>query len=136
MTDDLKTQDTAQTPAPRADNDAVLCDLADRDCVPCRGGVPPLTTKEIAPLLAQLPGWSVVDDHHLHHLYEFPDFLSGLAFVNEIGRLAEEQGHHPDLMLTWGKVVVTLYTHKIEGLAEADFVLAAKIDRLPRAATA
>jgi 4a-hydroxytetrahydrobiopterin dehydratase len=110
----------------------LVCDLADRTCVPCRGGIPPLTAKEIAPLLVQLDGWTAVDDHHLHRQFDFPDFISGLVFVNEIGRLAEEQGHHPDLFLSWGKVVVTLYTYKIGGLAEADFVLAAKIDRLPR----
>lgn len=112
--------------------DLLTCDLADRDCVPCRGGIAPLTAREIAPLLVQLDGWTVVDDHHLHRQYDFPDFVSALAFVNEIGRLAEERGHHPDLFLSWGKVVVTLYTYKIDGLAEADFVLAAQISRLSR----
>ncbi|MCA9538933.1 MAG: 4a-hydroxytetrahydrobiopterin dehydratase [Myxococcales bacterium] len=108
------------------------CSLADRTCAPCRGGVPPLTDEQIAPLAAQLDGWSVVDSHHLNKRYDFPDFVRALAFVNQIGALAEEHGHHPDLQLGWGKVVVDLWTHKINGLAEADFVLAAKIDRIDR----
>ncbi|MEZ4465389.1 MAG: 4a-hydroxytetrahydrobiopterin dehydratase [bacterium] len=110
----------------------MVCDLANRHCVPCQGGVPPLTAKEIAPLLAQLPGWTVVDDHHLHRQYDFDDYLAGVAFLNRIAALAEEEGHHPDLFLSWGKVVVTIYTYKIDGLADADFVLAARIDRLER----
>lgn len=110
-----------------------ICDLADRECAPCKGGVPPLTRAQIEPLAEQLDdGWSVVDDHHLHRHFDFPDFASALAFVNTIGALAEAQGHHPNLSLTWGEVTVDMWTHKIDGLAEADFVLAAKIDRLPR----
>lgn len=107
------------------------CDLADRHCEPCRGGVPPLTPAEIEPLHAKLaPGWTVVDAHHLHRRDDFPDFKTALAHVNAIGALAEREGHHPDLTLAWGRVEVTLWTHKIDGLTEADFVLAAKIDRL------
>lgn len=109
------------------------CDLADRECAPCKGGVPPLTAAEIEPLAKQLEDdWAVVDDHHLHRHYDFPDFKSALAFVNAIGELAEAEGHHPNLSLTWGEVEIDMWTHKIDGLAEADFVLAAKIDRLPR----
>lgn len=107
------------------------CDLADRACAPCRGGVPPLTPEEIAPLAAELsPGWTVVDHHHLHKRYDFEDFASALAFVNAVGALAESAGHHPDFELAWGRVVITMWTHKIDGLAEADFVLAARIDRV------
>lgn len=107
-------------------------DLASRDCVACKGGVPPLAGAELDRLLAALGpnGWRAVDGHHLEKEYRFPDFLTALAFVNRVGEEAERQGHHPDLHLTWGKVGVTIWTHKIDGLTESDFVLAAKIDRL------
>jgi 4a-hydroxytetrahydrobiopterin dehydratase len=72
----------------------------------------------------------VVDEHHLHRTFGFPDFRQALSFTNLIGELAEEQGHHPDLCLGWGKVEVSIWTHKVNGLTESDFVLAAKIDRL------
>lgn len=106
--------------------------LSDKQCVPCRGGVPALTGDSIATLLKQLAGWDVVEEHHIGKEYEFPDFVSALAFVNRVGDLAEEQGHHPDIHLTWGKVGVRIWTHKIDGLTESDFILAAKIDKLPR----
>lgn len=110
---------------------SVVCDLADRTCEPCRGGLPPLTPGAIAPLAAELSeGWAVVEHHHLKKRYEFSDFAGALAFVNAVGALAEAEGHHPDFELGWGRVVITLWTHKIDGLAEADFVLAAKIDRI------
>jgi 4a-hydroxytetrahydrobiopterin dehydratase len=106
------------------------CDLASKECVPCRGGVPPLTASEREPLLAQLSGWTVVDGHHLSKTYPFPDFVSALAFVNRVGEVAESNGHHPDVSLSWGKVRVDVWTHKIDGLTESDFVLAAKCDRV------
>jgi 4a-hydroxytetrahydrobiopterin dehydratase len=106
--------------------------LADQTCVPCRGGIPPLTPEEIAPLAEQIPDWTVVDDHRIRREFRFDDFAGALAFVNVIGAEAETQGHHPDLALSWGRVGVTLYTHKIDGLAEADFIMAARIDRLPK----
>ena len=106
--------------------------LAEKTCVPCRGGVPPLAGEELRQLAAQVPGWEVVREHHLQRQYEFPDFVSALAFVNRVGQLAEEQGHHPDIHLAWGKVGVTTWTHKIDGLTESDFILAAKIEALPR----
>ena len=107
-------------------------DLANRECVPCKGGVPPLAGAELDRLLTALgpDGWSVVDGHHLEKEYRFPDFVTALAFVNRVGEEAERQGHHPDLHLAWGKVRVTIWTHKIDGLTESDFVLAAKLDRL------
>lgn len=105
--------------------------LSRESCVPCRGGVPKLTDAEIAPLAAELgTDWAVVDAHHLRREYTFPDFVSALAFTNRIGALAEEQGHHPDLELGWGRVVVTTWTHKIDGLTRSDFVLAAHISEL------
>jgi len=105
-------------------------DLAAKSCVPCRGGVPPLAGAEIERLLGELgpAGWRVDEGHHLEKEYAFPDFVSALAFVNRIGAIAEEQGHHPDLYLTWGRVRIQIWTHKIDGLTESDFVLAAKCD--------
>jgi len=107
-----------------------MTDLAEQTCVPCRGGVPPMEAQEAERLLARLDdGWDVVEVHHLQRSYEFPDFAEALDFVNAIGRIAEEQGHHPDVHLSWGRVGVEIWTHKIDGLTESDFVLAAKFDR-------
>lgn len=108
-----------------------MSNLANENCVPCRGGVPALKGAELRELEAQLgSGWRVVDEHHLELEKTFPDFATGLAFVNQIGALAEEEGHHPDVYLAWGKVRITLWTHKIDGLTRSDFILAAKIDQL------
>jgi 4a-hydroxytetrahydrobiopterin dehydratase len=107
-----------------------MSELSSKQCVPCRGGVPPLAGEEIQRLLAQLNGWEVVREHHLKKNYSFKDFAEALAFVNRVGALAEEQGHHPDICFGWGKVEVTIWTHKIDGLTESDFILAAKIDEL------
>jgi 4a-hydroxytetrahydrobiopterin dehydratase len=103
--------------------------LADKTCVPCRGGIPPLSAEEIWPLQAQVKDWTVVNNHHLEREYTFPDFKTALAFTNKVGAIAEEQGHHPDIFVAWGKVRVTIWTHKIDGLTESDFILAAKIDK-------
>lgn len=114
-----------------AEGVAPMSDLASRSCVPCRGGVPPLGADAIAALLAELGGsWSVEAGHHLASEYRFSDFAAGLAFVNRIGEVAEREGHHPDLELSWGRVGVKIWTHAIDGLTESDFVLAAKIDAL------
>jgi 4a-hydroxytetrahydrobiopterin dehydratase len=104
--------------------------LAERDCVPCKGGVPPMTAAEVASLLPQLPGWEAVADHHLRKTYKFKDFEQALAFVNRVGSMAEAQWHHPDIHLAWGKVAIEIWTHKIDGLTESDFVFAAKCDVL------
>lgn len=106
------------------------CELAERECVPCRGGVPPLTPEEIAPLAAQLVEWEVVGNHHLQKSYSFADFRLALNFVNRVGDLADAVDHHPDIAFGWGHATITIWTHKIDGLSESDFVLAAKIDRL------
>ena len=107
-----------------------MADLAERQCVPCRGGVPPMKGADIAKLSAQLPEWQVVNEHHLQRTYRFKNFAEALDFVNRVGELAEAQGHHPDICFGWGKAEITIWTHKIDGLTESDFVLAAKIDKL------
>lgn len=106
-----------------------MSELSSRKCEPCRGGVEPLRGQAIDELFEQLePGWEVVDGHHITRTWRFPDFASGLRFVNAIGAIAEEAGHHPDLQLSWGRVRVDLWTHKIDGLHLADFIVAARID--------
>jgi 4a-hydroxytetrahydrobiopterin dehydratase len=107
-----------------------MSELSAQQCVPCRGGVPALTGDDIGPLLSQLEGWKVVDEHHLTKLFSFPDFVQALALVNRVGELAEEQGHHPDIYLRWGEVRIDIWTHKVDGLTQSDFILAAKIDEL------
>lgn len=107
-----------------------MSELASKQCVPCRGGVPPLAGEELEKLAGQVPQWQVVNGHHITRQFTFPDFAQALAFVNKVGAIAEQQGHHPDILVTWGKAEVTTYTHKINGLTESDFILAAKIDQL------
>lgn len=106
------------------------CSLSQRQCIPCQGGVPPLEESRIRELLPQLQGWAVVNGHHLTRTFDLPDFRQALALVNRIGQVAEQEGHHPDIYLAWGKVRVDLWTHKIDGLTESDFILAAKIDQV------
>jgi 4a-hydroxytetrahydrobiopterin dehydratase len=107
-----------------------MSDLVDKTCVPCRGDVPPLRGKELEELERQLPDWEVVEGHHLRREFRFRNFREALDFVNRVGELAEEQGHHPDVEFGWGRAAITIFTHKIDGLTESDFVLAAKVDRL------
>lgn len=108
-----------------------MSDLASRECIPCRGGIDPLQGEALDALHAQLGGgWRVIDSHHLEKTYRFENFVQALEFTNRLGGLAEEVNHHPEICLGWGKVHVELYTHKIDGLAEADFVWAAKADKL------
>jgi 4a-hydroxytetrahydrobiopterin dehydratase len=112
--------------------DASLLDmpeLAQKECVPCKGGVPPLKGDALASLARQLDNWQVINDH-LEREYKFENFRQALEFTNKVGELAEKQNHHPDIYLTWGKVKLTLWTHKIDGLTESDFVFAAKVNQL------
>ena len=104
--------------------------LAAQNCVPCRGGVPPLKGGDLLPYAAQLPHWTIAHEHHVEREFKFPDFATALAFVNRVGAVAEAEGHHPDIELGWGRVAVKIYTHKIDGLTASDFILAAKIDAL------
>ena len=107
------------------------CDLAKRQCVPCQGGVPPLEGEELYELHRTLGnGWQLIADHHVKKTFKFEDFATALEYINRVGAMAEEQGHHPDIFLAWGKVDVMVWTHKIDGLTESDFIFAAKADEL------
>jgi 4a-hydroxytetrahydrobiopterin dehydratase len=108
-----------------------MATLAERECVPCKGGTPALSGQALAELAGQLGGgWKVVAEHQLEKEYSFKNFREALDFTNRIGALAEAQGHHPDIYLAWGKVKATIWTHKVDGLTESDFVFAAKVDAL------
>ncbi|TPW21348.1 MAG: 4a-hydroxytetrahydrobiopterin dehydratase [Elusimicrobia bacterium] len=104
--------------------------LSEKDCVPCKGGVAPLTAAEIAALLAHLDGWALNAAGHLEKTYAHDGFRRGLEFVKKVGEMCEAQGHHGDIHLAWGKTRLEVWTHKINGLVEADFVWAAKADAL------
>jgi 4a-hydroxytetrahydrobiopterin dehydratase len=105
-----------------------MTELANRNCVPCRGDTPPLKGEELDGLRRQVPDWEVVEEHHLRRAFKFKNFREALGFVNRVGELAEEQGHHPDISFGWGYAEVMVFTHKIDGLTESDFVFAAKVD--------
>ena len=107
-----------------------MTDLAKKTCVPCRGGVPPLKGAQLEELQDKLKNdWKIINEHHLEKEYSFKNFKEALDFTIKVGELAENQDHHPDIFLTWGKVKVTIWTHKIDGLTESDFIFAAKTDR-------
>lgn len=104
--------------------------LIDKKCIPCQGGTPPIEVTEAQKLLGELPEWKINVAGHLHKEYKFKDFMEGLKFINQIAEIAEREGHHPDLTLSWGRCAVEIWTHKINGLTESDFILAAKIEGL------
>ncbi len=106
-----------------------MLELAKLECIACQGGVPALKGDVLKDLRAGLSDrWQVVEEHHLERLYQFSNFKEALEFTNIIGNIAETQAHHPDIELRWGLVKVTIFTHKIDGLTESDFILAAKFD--------
>jgi 4a-hydroxytetrahydrobiopterin dehydratase len=107
-----------------------MTDLSKEKCVACQGGVDPLAGEELDTYASYVPEWQVVDGHHLNRRFKFPNFAKALAFVNQVGALAEELGHHPNIFLSWGLVEIGIYTHKIDGLHANDFILAAHIDKL------
>jgi 4a-hydroxytetrahydrobiopterin dehydratase len=107
-----------------------MSELASKTCVPCKGGTPPLKGEELEGLQRQVPGWEVVEEHHLRRRFRFENFRESLSFVNRVGELAEEQGHHPDIGFGWGYAEISVWTHKIDGLTESDFIFAAKVDTL------
>jgi 4a-hydroxytetrahydrobiopterin dehydratase len=105
--------------------------LTKKQCTPCEGGVPPLRGKDIEPWLKQISQeWQVVEEKKLRREFKFGDFKETMKFANEVAELAEQEGHHPVLHITYGKLVIELWTHKIDGLWDNDFILAAKIDEL------
>lgn len=105
--------------------------LSKKRCIPCEAGIPPLVPEEVRRLLAKLaPGWGLVEAKKLRKTFKFSDFKSAMSFANTIAQIAETQGHHPDIIISWGKAVVELTTHAIGGLSENDFILAAKIDEV------
>ena len=106
-------------------------ELHKKSCVPCQNGEAPLKGQALETLHQELdPSWSIVEGHHLEKSFPFKDFKEALHFTNKVGDVAEQEGHHPDILLSYGKVSITLWTHKINGLSESDFILAAKIDTL------
>jgi 4a-hydroxytetrahydrobiopterin dehydratase len=107
-----------------------MSELAKKTCVPCQGGVPPLSPEKCAELLERLEGWSLNGKGHLEKSYRFDDFRQPFEFAKRVGEMAEEQWHHPDLFLSWGRLTIEVWTHKIDGLVESDFIFAAKADRL------
>ncbi len=108
-----------------------MSQLASKQCVPCKGGIPPLKGEELKRLNKQIDEWDVIDENHLSKTYKFPNFVKALEFVNKVGDIAEQQGHHPNIFLAWGKARIEIWTHKIGGLTESDFILAAKIEEVP-----
>ena len=111
-----------------------MSDLASKKCIPCEGNIPPFNLAEIHQYLKKVDGWEVVEDKidgfHLIKNFKFDDFLQSQEFVNNVGKIAEAEGHHPDLWFGWGYARIKIFTHAIKGLAESDFILAAKIDKI------
>ena len=111
-----------------------MSDLASKKCIPCEGNIPPFSTEEIHKYLKQVDGWEVIEDKidgfHLIKNFKFNDFLQSQEFVNKVGEIAEKENHHPDLSFGWGYCKIKILTHAIKGLAESDFILAAKIDKI------
>lgn len=107
------------------------CDLSKKKCIPCKGGISPLKGESISELQSYIDkNWKVVNEHHLEREFVFKNFHEALTFTNKIGEIAEQEDHHPDIFLSYGKVKVLLWTHKIDGLSESDFILAAKYDTI------
>lgn len=109
-----------------------MSELSKKKCIPCNGDVPSLTEEEVSKLLPELEEWKVFHGHHLEKEYSFPNFAEALTFVNKVGAIAEEEGHHPNIFFTWGEVKLSIWTHKVNGITEADFVLASKIDLISK----
>ena len=111
-----------------------MSDLANKKCVPCEGNIPPFNVEEIHKYLKKVDGWEVLEDKidgfHLIKNFKFDNFLKSQEFVNKVGQIAETEGHHPDLWFGWGYARIKIFTHAIKGLAESDFILAAKIDKI------
>jgi 4a-hydroxytetrahydrobiopterin dehydratase len=131
LTDTAQVVDAIESEGNSRKKDSIMNELAQKECVPCKGGTPPLKGDELHKMAAKLGGsWRVVNEHYLEKEFKFKDFREALAFTNKVGELAEKIGHHPDIYLAWGRVKLTIWTHKIDGLAESDFIFAAKVDEL------
>jgi 4a-hydroxytetrahydrobiopterin dehydratase len=110
---------------------AIVCDLSNKHCKPCEGGIPPLTRPEIEQMLQEVPGWSASEDgRSISRELRFKDYWQTMAFVNAVAWIAHQEDHHPDLEVFWGRCVVRYWTHAIDGLSENDFICAAKVDAL------
>ena len=112
-------------------------DLANKKCIPCEGGIPAFDIKEIHKYLKKVDGWDVKQDEsknfYLIKEFKFENFINSQKFINKVGNIAETEGHHPDIWFGWGYAKIKIFTHAIKGLAESDFILAAKIDKIPNA---
>ena len=112
-------------------SDETATTLDEKQCTPCSGDTPPLEGDELEAIASEVDDrWKVVDEHHIQATFSFDDFEEALAFTNQVGAIAEDEGHHPEICLTWGEARVKVWTHAIGGLSENDFILAAKIDRI------
>lgn len=108
-----------------------IMELSDKKCIPCEGGIPPLDDEECNIMLKRIGNnWEVISIHHLEKEWRFDDFISALDFTNRLGQICEEEGHHADFEIGWGRVKVRIFTHKIDGLTESDFILASKFDKV------
>ncbi len=109
----------------------MMSDFSEKNCIPCKGGIPSLKGECLSVLMKEInDDWNLVEDHHLEREFKFPNFKEAWDYLNRVSEMSEEQDHHPDLELSWGRVKVTIWTHKIDGLTESDFVFAAKCDSL------
>ena len=113
---------------------SIMTDLLNKKCVPCEGGVPALDISEIHKYQKKIDGWDVIKNekniHFLEKKFTFKNFVESQKFVNEVGRISEEEGHHPEILFGWGYAKINISTHAIEGLSENDFILASKIDKI------
>ena len=111
-----------------------MTDLADKTCIPCEGGIPSFNLDEIHKYLKKVDGWDVQsiekENYYIIKDFKFDNFLESQSFVNKVGEIAEQEGHHPDIWFGWGYAKIKIQTHAINGLHESDFVLAAKIDKI------
>ena len=113
------------------ETDCQMNSFSERDCVPCKGGVPPLKGKDLLSFMKEISeDWNLVKEHHLEREFNFPNFQEAWDYLNKVAQMSEQQDHHPDIELSWGRVKVIIWTHKIDGLTESDFVFAAKCDDL------
>ena len=111
-----------------------MSDLHDKNCIPCKGGIPPFEISEIHKYLKKVDGWDVKNNkektYFLEKNFSFKNFKESQKFINEVGNIAEKEGHHPDIWFGWGYAKIKIFTHAIKGLHESDFILAAKVDKI------